>query len=53
MSWGVSAYALQGVRRHSGMWLFADGEQRRWNGLQNTPNDIRLLTDLLVRTVRG
>jgi hypothetical protein len=37
----------------SGMWRFADGEQRRWNGLQNTPNDIRLLTDLLVRTVRG
>ncbi|MET9085552.1 DGQHR domain-containing protein DpdB [Streptomyces sp. NPDC004237] len=37
----------------SGMWRFADGEQRRWNGLQNTPNDIRLLTDLLVRSVRG
>lgn len=37
----------------SGMWRFPDGEQRRWNGLQNTPNDIRLLTDLLVRTVRG
>ncbi|GAA2505918.1 hypothetical protein GCM10010406_48170 [Streptomyces thermolineatus] len=36
----------------SGMWRFPDGEQRRWNGLQNTPNDIRLLTDLLVRTVR-
>ncbi|CAM5739960.1 DGQHR domain-containing protein DpdB [Streptomyces hirsutus] len=37
----------------SGMWRFSDGEQRRWNGLQNTPNDIRLLTDLLVRAVRG
>ncbi|MFD3536062.1 DGQHR domain-containing protein DpdB [Streptomyces sp. NPDC058664] len=37
----------------SGMWRFADAEQRRWNGLQNTPNDIRLLTNLLVRTVRG
>ncbi|MGW1802215.1 DGQHR domain-containing protein DpdB [Streptomyces sp. NPDC001984] len=37
----------------SGMWRFPDGEQRRWNGLQNTPNDIRLLTDLLVRSVRG
>lgn len=36
----------------SGMWRFPDGEQRRWNGLQNTPNDVRLLTDLLVRTVR-
>jgi DGQHR domain-containing protein len=37
----------------SGMWRFADGEQRRWNGLQNTPNDVRLLTDLLIRNVRG
>ncbi|SFL60683.1 DGQHR domain-containing protein DpdB [Streptomyces pini] len=36
----------------SGMWRFGDGEQRRWNGLQNTPNDVRLLTDLLVRAVR-
>lgn len=36
----------------SGMWRFADGEQRRWNGLQNTPNDVRLLTNLLVRAVR-
>ncbi|MDQ0385333.1 DGQHR domain-containing protein [Streptomyces sp. DSM 42143] len=37
----------------SGMWRFADGEQRRWNGLQNTPNDVRLLTDLLVRAVHS
>ncbi|MFJ4924376.1 DGQHR domain-containing protein DpdB [Streptomyces sp. NPDC088736] len=37
----------------SGMWRFPDGEQRRWNGLQNTPNDIRLLTDLLVRAVHN
>ncbi|MEJ8637433.1 DGQHR domain-containing protein DpdB [Streptomyces sp. MS2.AVA.5] len=37
----------------SGMWRFPDGEQRRWNGLQNTPNDIRLLTELLIRNVRG
>ncbi|MFD4370035.1 DGQHR domain-containing protein DpdB [Streptomyces sp. NPDC058486] len=37
----------------SGMWRFPDGEQRRWNGLQNTPNDVRLLTNLLVRAVRG
>ncbi|MEU5334463.1 DGQHR domain-containing protein DpdB [Streptomyces asoensis] len=37
----------------SGMWRFPDGEQRRWNGLQNTPSDIRLLTDLLVRAVHS
>ncbi|TPQ18631.1 DGQHR domain-containing protein DpdB [Streptomyces sporangiiformans] len=37
----------------SGMWRFPDGDQRRWNGLQNTPNDVRLLTNLLVRTIRG
>lgn len=37
----------------SGTWRFSDGEERRWNGLQNTPNDVRLLTNLLVRTVRG
>ena len=36
----------------SGMWSLADGEQRRWNSLQNTPTDIRLLTDHLVRHVR-
>ncbi|MFJ5884352.1 DGQHR domain-containing protein DpdB [Kitasatospora cineracea] len=37
----------------SGKWRFPDGEERNWNGLQNTPNDVRLLTNLLVRTVRG
>lgn len=37
----------------SGKWRFPDGEERNWNGLQNTPNDVRLLTNLLVRTIRG
>ncbi|MGW0927590.1 DGQHR domain-containing protein DpdB [Streptomyces sp. NPDC002644] len=36
----------------SGMWRFPSGEERRWNGLQNTPNDVRLLTDLLVKEIR-
>lgn len=36
----------------SGAWVFDDGTERRWNSLQNTPNDIRLLTDHLLRRVR-
>ena len=31
----------------SGEWAFASGA-RKWNGLQNTPNDIRLLSSHLV-----
>lgn len=37
----------------TGEWTFADGMVRRWNDLQNTPKDIRLLTehlDYLYRT---
>ncbi|WP_406722879.1 DGQHR domain-containing protein DpdB [Streptomyces althioticus] len=30
----------------SGTWRFAD-EERKWNGLQNTPSDLRLLKDYL------
>ena len=33
----------------SGTWEFADDDVRRWNQIQNTPNDIRLLTNFLVR----
>jgi DGQHR domain-containing protein len=36
----------------SGHWDLGDGEQRRWNGLQNTPNDVRLLTNHLLRHIR-
>jgi hypothetical protein len=36
----------------SGNWVFDDGSERRWNSLQNTPNDVRLLTDHLLRRVR-
>ncbi len=32
-------------------WIFDDGTERRWNSLQNTPNDVRLLTDHLLRRV--
>lgn len=42
---------LEPLRDHcrwtSGEWTFADGSRRRWNELQNTPKDIRLLTEHL------
>lgn len=36
----------------SGMWNLGPDDQRRWNGLQNTPNDIKLLTNLLLSQLR-
>jgi DGQHR domain-containing protein len=42
---------LEPLRDHchwtGGEWVFSDGSQRRWNDLQNTPRDIRLLTEHL------
>jgi DGQHR domain-containing protein len=35
-----------------GTWQLSPGETRRWNGLQNTPQDVRLLTNLLLRSIR-
>ena len=35
-----------------GYWDFGLGQRRRWDGLQNTPKDIALLTDYLVRAYR-
>lgn len=35
----------------SGTWNFADDDVRRWNQIQNTPNDIRLLTNFLIRQI--
>ncbi|EWC61182.1 tgtA5 cluster protein 1 [Actinokineospora spheciospongiae] len=47
--------AIEGLRPHvawtSGSWNFADGEERRWNNLQNTPNDVRQLTTHLLRVL--
>lgn len=37
----------------SGTWNLAPDDQRRWNSLQNTPNDIKLLTNLLLRAVKA
>lgn len=33
----------------SGVWEFADGEERKWNDLQNLSKDIHLLTTYLLR----
>ncbi|GII52775.1 hypothetical protein Pth03_11640 [Planotetraspora thailandica] len=41
----------QGVAWTSGSWNFAGGESRKWNSLQNTPNDVRLLTTGLLRLI--
>lgn len=35
-----------------GTWDLGPEDQRRWNGLQNTPNDIKLLTNALLRQLR-
>jgi DGQHR domain-containing protein len=42
----------EGCAWTAGTWDFQPNDQRRWNGLQNTPNDISLLTNHLLRTLR-
>jgi len=36
----------------SGTWEFGDEQNRRWNGIQNTPNDVKVLTSHLLRALR-
>lgn len=36
----------------SGTWDFAADNVRRWNGLQNTPSDVSLLTNHLLRALK-
>ena len=36
-----------------GTWRLGQGQQRRWNDLQNTPRDIQLLTDYLLAQYRA
>jgi DGQHR domain-containing protein len=36
----------------AGTWELAPDDHRRWNSLQNTPNDIKLLTNLLLGALR-
>jgi DGQHR domain-containing protein len=33
----------------SGTWRLGPNDERRWNAVQNTPNDVRMLSNLLVR----
>jgi DGQHR domain-containing protein len=35
-----------------GTWDLGPEDQRRWNGLQNTPNDVKLLTNLLLQALK-
>lgn len=47
---------LEKLRDHcawtGGTWEFGSDQVRRWNGIQNTPNDVRLLTGHLLRALR-
>lgn len=36
----------------TGTWEFGADQVRRWNGIQNTPNDIKVLTSHLLRALR-
>lgn len=51
VDWDKVRITLRGLEDHvawtSGTWRFSDGQERRWNGLQNTANDVRLLTSHL------
>jgi DGQHR domain-containing protein len=35
-----------------GIWIFSKDDKRPWNGIQNTPTDIDLLTTYLIRQLR-
>ena len=37
----------------AGTWNFGEYGERRWNSLQNTPSDVRLLTNYLLRVIAG
>lgn len=57
VNWDEVRGILRGLEDHvawtSGAWTFADGEERRWNSLQNTSNDVRLLSTHLQARVSG
>lgn len=36
----------------SGTWDFGEEQVRRWNGIQNTPNDVKVLTSHLLRALK-
>ncbi|WHT20543.1 DGQHR domain-containing protein DpdB [Crossiella sp. CA-258035] len=47
--------AVESLKPHvawtSGVWKFGEGEERKWNNLQNTPNDVKQLTEYLKKIV--
>lgn len=47
---------ISGLRDHcawtSGVWNFGPDQVRRWNGVQNTPTDVKLLTGHLLRLLK-
>jgi DGQHR domain-containing protein len=49
--------ALMSLEPHvawtSGTWKFNDGDERRWNVLQNTPSDVHQLTTHLLKVIRS
>ncbi|KAB8170798.1 DGQHR domain-containing protein [Streptomyces sp. 3MP-14] len=57
VNWDRVRTTLRGLEDHvawtSGTWLFPDGEERRWNSLQNTSHDVRMLSTYLQARVIG
>ncbi|GAA2607336.1 DGQHR domain-containing protein DpdB [Streptomyces axinellae] len=51
VNWDKIRSTLRGLEDHvawtSGTWKFSDGQERHWNSLQNTANDVRLLSSHL------
>lgn len=47
---------LQTLKQHtawtSGQWKFSESDIRPWNGVQNTPSDIELLSNFLIQKIR-
>lgn len=47
---------IQGLEEHcawtTGTWNLGEDQARRWNGIQNTPSDVKLLSSHLLRAVK-
>ncbi len=61
--WNADDLPNAGIDRHltalceitawcDGSWNLGPDNNRRWNGLQNTPNDVKLLTNALLTSIR-
>jgi hypothetical protein len=51
VDWDKVRITLRGLEDHvawtSGTWRFSDGQEYRWNSLQNTTSHVRLLSSYL------